>query len=176
VSSFRANLAVALSALLLASPAFATRTHKSSASHPSTLHSSSHASGSHASNSHASGSRSHSGRKTAVAARKQHGQQAIEPERVTEIQQALIREHYLSADANGAWDSNTQAAMQKYQADQGWQTKLMPDSRALKKLGLGPDYSNAINAKNATFADPPPVSTLPPTVASGFAQASRVNQ
>ncbi len=27
--------------------------------------------------------------------------------------------------------------MQKYQADQGWQTKLMPDSRALKKLGLG---------------------------------------
>ena len=41
--------------------------------------------------------------------------------------------------------------MQKYQADQGWQTKLMPDSRALKKLGLGPDYSDAINAKNSSF-------------------------
>ena len=37
--------------------------------------------------------------------------------------------------------------MQKYQADHGWQTKLMPDSRALKKLGLGPDYSGAINAQ-----------------------------
>ncbi len=51
--------------------------------------------------------------------------------------------------------------MQKYQADQGWQTKLMPDSRALKKLGLGPDYSTAINAKTASFVDPPPVSTIP---------------
>jgi hypothetical protein len=173
VSSFRANLAVALSAVLLASPALATRTHRSSSSatHPSTLHSSSKSA-----KAHPSSSRSHSGHKTAVAAHRQHGQQAIEPERVTEIQQALIREHYLSTDANGQWDSTTAAAMQKYQADQGWQTKLMPDSRALKKLGLGPDYSNAINAKNSSFIDPPPVSTLPPTVATGFAQASRVNQ
>jgi hypothetical protein len=29
--------------------------------------------------------------------------------------------------------------MQKYQADNGWQTKLVPDSRAIIKLGLGPD-------------------------------------
>ena len=69
----------------------------------------------------------------------------------SQIQQALIREHYLSGDATGKWDATTQAAMQKYQADQGWQTKLMPDSRALKKLGLGPDYSNAINATNSSF-------------------------
>ena len=58
------------------------------------------------------------------------GQQAIEPERVTQIQQALIREHYLTGEATGKWDATTEAAMQKYQADQGWQTKLMPDSRA----------------------------------------------
>ena len=49
------------------------------------------------------------------------------PERVTQIQQALIREHYLTGDANGKWDATTIAAMQKYQADHGWQTKLMPD-------------------------------------------------
>ena len=66
--------------------------------------------------------------------------------------------------------------MQKYQADQGWQTKLMPDSRALKKLGLGPDYSTAINAKTATFAGPPPVSTIPAEQTAGFAAASGVNQ
>ena len=84
--------------------------------------------------------------------RRARGQQAIEPERVTQIQQALIREHYLTGEANGKWDATTMAAMQKYQADQGWQTKLMPDSRALKKLGLGPDYSTAINAKNSSFA------------------------
>lgn len=66
------------------------------------------------------------------------GQRQIEPERALEIQQALIREHYLTPPASGAWDSTTEAAMQKYQADHGWQTKLTPDSRALIKLGLGP--------------------------------------
>jgi peptidoglycan hydrolase-like protein with peptidoglycan-binding domain len=92
-----------------------------------------------------------------------------------EIQQALIREHYLKGEANGKWDETTKAAMQKYQADQGWQTKLMPDSRALKKLGLGPDYSNAINAKNSSFAPPPPASTIPPVVTAGFAEAAGVS-
>jgi peptidoglycan hydrolase-like protein with peptidoglycan-binding domain len=95
---------------------------------------------------------------------------------VTEIQQALIREHYLSSEANGKWDSTTQAAMQKYQADQGWQTKLMPDSRALKKLGLGPDYSGAINAKNSSFAEPPSATTLPPVQSAGFAAAAGVDR
>ena len=55
---------------------------------------------------------------------KLHGQQAIQSSRVMEIQQALIREHYLTGEANGNWDSSTQAAMQKYpvrpgMADQG---------------------------------------------------------
>jgi peptidoglycan hydrolase-like protein with peptidoglycan-binding domain len=104
-----------------------------------------------------------------------HGQQAIDSARVTQIQQALIREHYFTGEANGKWDATTQSAMQKYQADQGWQTKLMPDSRAIKKLGLGPDYSNAINADNATFSAPPPASTIPPVQASGFVAASGVN-
>jgi peptidoglycan hydrolase-like protein with peptidoglycan-binding domain len=105
-----------------------------------------------------------------------HGQQAIDPERVTQIQQALIRAHYLTGDANGKWDSTTEAAMQKYQADQGWQTKLMPDSRALLKLGLGPDYSTAINAKGSTFAAPPPVNTIPMPQVDGFASAAGVSR
>jgi peptidoglycan hydrolase-like protein with peptidoglycan-binding domain len=108
--------------------------------------------------------------------RRARGQQAIEPERVTQIQQALIREHYLTSEANGKWDSTTQAAMQKYQADNGWQTKLMPDSRAIKKLGLGPDYSTAINAKEGNFAPPPPAASIPPAQATGFAEASGVHQ
>jgi len=66
--------------------------------------------------------------------------------------------------------------MQKFQADQGWQTKLMPDSRAIKKLGLGPDYSNAINASGSSFADPKPAAEIPATQASGFASASGVNR
>jgi peptidoglycan hydrolase-like protein with peptidoglycan-binding domain len=122
--------------------------------------------------SHTAGN-SHIGKKSARSGRL-HGQQAIAPERVTEIQTALIHAHYLSKDADGLWDSTTEAAMQKYQSDHGWQTRLMPDSRAIKALGLGPDYSNAINAKNASFTPPPPVTTIPPSVAAGFAQGSGV--
>ncbi len=108
--------------------------------------------------------------------RRARGQQAIDPDRVTQIQQALIREHYLNSDPNGKWDAATIAAMQKYQADHGWQTKLMPDSRALMNLGLGPDYSGAINANGSTFAAPPPSSAAPSSQITGFAAASGVKQ
>jgi len=161
---FRASLGLFLSSALVAVPALASRVHKVSPT-------------SHA---HLSTLRGHKGR---IAARNGHvlkahakrGQQAIEPSRVTEIQQALIHEHYLSGEANGQWDSTTQAAMQKYQADQGWQIKLMPDSRALKKLGLGPDYSGAINAKEGNFVAPSSASNSTPQT-SGFVAASGVNQ
>jgi peptidoglycan hydrolase-like protein with peptidoglycan-binding domain len=107
---------------------------------------------------------------------KLRGQQTIDTTRATEIQQALIREHYMSGEPTGEWDSATVSAMQKFQSDQGWQTKLTPDSRALKKLGLGPDYSNAINASGSAYAaDPKPATEIPSDQAEGFAAASGVN-
>jgi hypothetical protein len=72
---------------------------------------------------------------------KKKGQQGINSERATQIQQALIREKYLTGEPTGSWDARTQAALVKYQGDNGWQTKVVPDSRALIKLGLGPNYS-----------------------------------
>jgi hypothetical protein len=155
VLSKRANLAIVLLAALATVPVFASTTtrHTTAGTHGK-----------------------HSSHKSAAKSHKLHGQQAIDPARVTQIQQALIREHYLTSDANGVWDETTKAAMQKYQADQGWQTKLMPDSRALKKLGLGPDYSNAINAKDSSFGAPPPASTIPSTASAGFAEAAGVKQ
>jgi hypothetical protein len=72
---------------------------------------------------------------------KKKGQQGINSERATEIQQALIRERYLTGEPTGDWDARTQAALVKYQGDHGWQTKVVPDSRALIILGLGPNYS-----------------------------------
>ena len=80
---------------------------------------------------------------------KKKGQQAIKPERAVEIQQALIREKYLIGEPTGVWDARTQAALVKYQGDNGWQTKVVPDSRALIKLGLGPNYSSE-NLLNGT--------------------------
>lgn len=62
----------------------------------------------------------------------------MDSSRASEIQQALIKAHYLSGSPTGQWDAETQAAMMKYQNDNGWQTKITPDSRALIKLGLGP--------------------------------------
>ena|SRR5579863_3409173 len=159
--SFRASLGLLLSSALFAVPSVASRVHKVSA----TSHS-------HLSTSRVHNVKGRTGRKSAARGHKVRGQKTIDPERVTEIQQALIRERYLTGDADGKWDATTQAAMQKYQADQGWQTKLMPDSRALKKLGLGADYSSAINSKTASFADPAPISSIPAQQAAGFVAAS----
>jgi hypothetical protein len=67
----------------------------------------------------------------------------IDSARATQIQTALIKAGYLSGAPSGVWDTQTQAAMEKLQSDNGWQTKLVPDSRALIKLGLGNSYSAA---------------------------------
>lgn len=64
-------------------------------------------------------------------------------ERATLIQTALIKQGYLTGAPTGTWDAQTVAAMQKMQSDNGWQTRITPDSRALIKLGLGPQASNA---------------------------------
>lgn len=70
-------------------------------------------------------------------------QRVIDPERATQIQTALIHSGYLSGEATGRWDAETESAMQRYQAANGWQTKLTPDSRAIIKLGLGSTQSTA---------------------------------
>ena len=70
-------------------------------------------------------------------------------ERATEIQSALIQRGYLFGEPTGTWDSASYAAMQKLQSDNGWQTKLVPDSRALIKLGLGPN-NTAVASSAAT--------------------------
>ncbi len=166
--TFRTSLALAIFTAMTVPSAYGTTAHPAS-----TSKSAPHTAQTHAAQTHGT-QVAHGTSKGKPKARRPRGQQVIAPDRITEIQQALIREHYLSGEADGEWNERTKAAMQKYQADQGWQTKLTPDARALKKLGLGPDYSNAINAKNSSFADPPPASTIPPTVAAGFATASGV--
>jgi peptidoglycan hydrolase-like protein with peptidoglycan-binding domain len=82
------------------------------------------------------------------------GQQAIDGERAREIQQALVREHYMSAEPTGEWNAATQEAMRRYQADQGWQSKTVPDSRALIRLGLGPDHDHLLNPETAMTTEP----------------------
>lgn len=94
------------------------------------------------------------------------GQRGIAPERATEIQNALIREKYLSGDPSGKWDSETEAAMQKYQADHGWQTRLTPDSRALIALGLGPSTASSQPLPASTYTAPSSTTAEAGTLAS----------
>jgi hypothetical protein len=87
------------------------------------------------------------------------GQQKIDPERAQEIQEALVREHYLSNAAAGTWNQASEDAMRRYQADHGWQSKTVPDSRALISLGLGPNHDHLLNPESAmTMASGPATS------------------
>jgi len=95
---------------------------------------------------------------------KMRGQQKIDSERAQAIQEALIREHYLSGDASGTWNQASEDAMRKYQADHGWQSKTVPDSRALIKLGLGPSKDHLLNPQSAmtTIPDAPRAEPVAP--------------
>ncbi len=129
--------AILLSLALLAPGLAAAKTHKSGKSR------SSH-------------STAKSSKRTKTAkAKKPRGQQAMNPERVREIQSALIREKYMEGEPNGVWDARSKAAMQKFQSDQGWQSKVVPDSRALIKLGLGPDHAGLLNPETAAIQSVP---------------------
>ena len=98
--------------------------------------------------------------------RKPRGQQKIDSDRAEEIQLALIREHYLSGSATGTWNQASEDAMRRYQADHGWQSKTVPDSRALISLGLGPSHDHLLNPESAMTSEPTSSLNTPPTTAS----------
>jgi hypothetical protein len=103
------------------------------------------------------------GRRSRKGAWKRKGQQKIDPARARQIQEALIREKYLQGEPTGVWDTRSEQAMLRYQADHGWQSKVTPDSRALIKLGLGPDHSQGaviVPEKKAGTAAGTPVTAV----------------
>lgn len=100
-----------------------------------------------------------------------HGQRTIDEQRTTEIQSALIREHYLAGDPTGVWDQASKDAMTKFQADNGWQTKITPDSRALIKLGLGPDHKGLLNPETANIPSPHELGIVSATQPGGAADS-----
>jgi peptidoglycan hydrolase-like protein with peptidoglycan-binding domain len=87
-----------------------------------------------------------------------------EPERIQEIQQALVQAGYLNAQPNGRWDDQTREAMRRYQADHGFPVTGLPEAKSLMKLGLGPhplpadlDASNGARAGTDTGSDTPAI-------------------
>lgn len=103
---------------------------------------------------HKTASKGKKSKKNSKGSWKTKGQQKIDGERTRQIQQALMREHYLAEGPSGMWDVPTEDAMRRYQADHGWQDKSIPDSRALIKLGLGPDHGHLLNPESAMTSEP----------------------
>lgn len=150
--SVRACQSFLLITALAVAPAFASRTHRAATS------------GHHHHYFHHRGAHVRRVRHHTV-----RGQRSIDSARAREIQEALIRQNYLSGTPSGEWDGATETAMQKYQAANGWQTKLTPDSRALIKLGLGPDHSadgTPVNTTTTVASSSPSVESAPDTLAS----------
>ena len=154
--------AVAVTALLSATLAFAgtTSTEKPSANPTAKVQNTSHRA-------------HHAGKKTRKA--RVRGQKAIDSDRVRQIQEALIREHYLKGEPSGKWDESTQQALHRYQSDQGWQSKTVPDSRALIRLGLGPDSEHLLNPESAMTMSAAPPMQHPPSRLTGKTSSSSMS-
>jgi hypothetical protein len=60
----------------------------------------------------------------------------ITTERVTEIQEALIKQGYLVGPASGLYDESTSQAMKQFQAANRLPTTGLPSAHTLKRLGV----------------------------------------
>jgi len=69
--------------------------------------------------------------------RREKGQKAPAPERISEIQQALAKDGSFNGSPSGKWDDSTVEAMKKFQAGHGLNPSGKLDAPTLQKLGLG---------------------------------------
>jgi hypothetical protein len=161
-------IAIMTVSLLLVASSTATTSQTKSTKSTKSASSSHKSSKSSKSNKSSKTSGSKSKKKSAKAT--SHGQHTIDQERALEIQQALVREHYLSGEPTGKWDQDTKDALVRFQGENGWQTKVTPDSRALIKLGLGPDKKGLLNPDTAVMSSPHELGTQHDTVPGGSSQ------
>ncbi len=71
------------------------------------------------------------------ASRRQRGQKAPTPDRISEIQTALAKDGSFSGAPNGKWDGATVDAMKKFQDSHGLNPSGKLDAKTFQKLGLG---------------------------------------
>jgi peptidoglycan hydrolase-like protein with peptidoglycan-binding domain len=86
------------------------------------------------------------------------------PERVEQIQQALIGAGDLHGAPTGRWDAETRDAMSRYQAENGFGVTGLPDAKSLMKLGLGPHpLPESLNPSRAAANTPSAEDDPPPS-------------
>jgi len=111
----------------------------------------------------AAGSTAHSSshkRQSSRSKRKERGQQAPTPERVTEIQQALAKDGSYTGRPSGKWDESTAEAMRKFQEAHGLSPTGKLDARSLQQLGLGSPIAGVARPLHSNTASR---LTAPPT-------------
>ena len=83
-------------------------------------------------------------RRTAVA-RTPSAQASPNPDRLREVQQALLDRGYMTSAPTGQWDANSIVALKRFESDQKVKIDGRIDSKMLIALGLGPKYDSSIN-------------------------------
>jgi peptidoglycan hydrolase-like protein with peptidoglycan-binding domain len=84
-----------------------------------------------------SGSASHRSKSTKKSKRRERGQKAPAPDRISEIQQALAKDGSYGGKPNGKWDDPTVEAMKRFQETHGLNPTGKLDAKTLQQLGLG---------------------------------------
>jgi peptidoglycan hydrolase-like protein with peptidoglycan-binding domain len=69
--------------------------------------------------------------------RRERGQKAPTPDRISEIQQALAKDGSFTGKPNGKWDASTIEATRKFQEAHGLNPTGKLDAKTLQQLGLG---------------------------------------
>ncbi len=87
--------------------------------------------------------------------RREKAQKAPKPDRIQEIQAALVRQGALSDDPNGKWDAKSLEAMKKFQAANGLNPTGKFDARTLQKLGLGSEVAGRAAPRPAVSSPSP---------------------
>jgi peptidoglycan hydrolase-like protein with peptidoglycan-binding domain len=76
-------------------------------------------------------------RKSRRSSRRERGQKAPTPDRISEIQQALVKNGSFAGTPNGKWDGATVDAVKKFQEAHELNPSGKLDAKTLQQLGLG---------------------------------------
>jgi peptidoglycan hydrolase-like protein with peptidoglycan-binding domain len=104
--------------------------------------------------------------------KRESSQRAPTPARISEIQSALARDGYYQGQPNGKWDSNTVAAMQKFQSGNGLEASGKLNALSLQKLGLGSSVAGVSAPKPVQPATSKPSASSPSSTAPAPAPQS----
>jgi peptidoglycan hydrolase-like protein with peptidoglycan-binding domain len=95
---------------------------------------------------------SHRTKSSKKSQRRERGQKAPTPDRISEIQQALAKDGSYTGKPSGKWDDSTMEATRKFQEAHGLNPTGKLDAKTLQQLGLG--------SQTAGVAPPmPPISS-----------------